>query len=245
MQLREPESVEVGKKKVIKKDTKTIKMKEPNNNLKKSSTSTKVTINNNNTTAIPSIVKSIKNTRKVKESTNTIENKTDKEKKKSVITTSLHTNTEKSHINTDSNNDKENHGVNNFRKKITKYHSKYHIIYPILILILILLRLIGKLKNITSMSARDAFKLALAWKTYVTEKIGLLDDDDMADAVKEEVYNNPVPNISINSIDTIANELNCSKTLMRGAFFNVITNIKELSTTAILEDGRIKVSFYL
>ena len=91
------------------------------------------------------------------------------------------------------------------------------------------------------MSARDAFKVALAWRTYVTEKIILLDSNESNDAIKEEIYNNPVPNISINSIDTLASELNCSKALMRGAFFSVITNIKEMSTSAILEDGRVKV----
>jgi hypothetical protein len=91
------------------------------------------------------------------------------------------------------------------------------------------------------MSARDAFKLALAWRTYVTEKISLLDSDESNDTIKEEIYNNPVPNISINSIDTLASDLNCSKALMRGAFFSVITNIKEISTSAILEDGRVKV----
>ena len=276
-QLREPESIEVAKKKVIKKESKTIKMKESYNSIKKTSASSKLNNNtsttNNTNTAIPS-AKSMKtaipsNSMNVKESTNNHDNKT--EKKKSVITTnSLHTNTEKTHINTDSSNnnnntnsDKENHGITNFRKKINKYHSKYLIVDLTLLLILLLillfllfllfllisltllllllLHLIGKLKNITSMCARDAFKLASAWKTYVTEKIGLLDDDDGDDGVKEEIYNNPAPNISINSIDTLANELNCSKTLMRGAFFTVITTMKELSTAAILEDGRIKV----
>ena len=93
-----------------------------------------------------------------------------------------------------------------------------------------LILMLGKTNNITSMSARDALKLASSWKHYVTEKIGLLGDEGVPLPLREDVFNNPAPNITIGSIDGLARGLNCSETLMRGAFFTVITDMKVLST---------------
>ena len=84
------------------------------------------------------------------------------------------------------------------------------------------------------MSARDALNLALAWRHHVTEKIGLLGDEGVPSPMKEDVYNNPAPNISISSIDGLARGLNCSETLMRGAFFSVISDIKVLLLLLLL-----------